>query len=274
MLNSSFDWNGKRSPFIFATENDCLNAVSMLFGYLLTNTAQIFADVRTCWSPEAIKRVTGKNLPGVAQNGLIHLINSGSACLDGTGQQSIVGSAAIKPFWEITDPEVKKCINATLFCPANLEYFRGGGFSTDFTTRGNMPVTMFRLNLIKGLGPVLQIAEGFTVELEDKVHDTLDSRTDPAWPTTWFCPRLTEKEAFKDVYNVMSNWGANHAVVSYGHIGANLMTLASILRIPVCMHNVEPAKIFRPSAWNAFGTSDLECADFRACSNFGALYKK
>ena len=274
MLNSSFDWNGKRSPFIFATENDCLNAVSMLFGYLLTNTAQIFADVRTYWSPEAIKRVTGKNLPGVAQNGLIHLINSGSACLDGTGQQGIDGNAAIKPFWETTDPEVKKCIDATLFCPANLEYFRGGGFSTDFTTRGNMPVTMFRLNLIKGLGPVLQIAEGFTVELEDKVHDTLDSRTDPAWPTTWFCPRLTEKEAFKDVYNVMSNWGANHAVVSYGHIGANLMTLASILRIPVCMHNVEPAKIFRPSAWNAFGTFDLEGADFRACSNFGALYKK
>jgi len=274
ILNSSFDWNGKRSPFILATENDCLNGISMLFGYLLTNTAQIFADVRTYWSPEAIRRVTGKKLSGIAQNGLIHLINSGSACLDGTGQQSIDGNPAIKPFWEITDSEVSKCIDAVLFRPANLGYFRGGGFSADFTTRGNMPVTMFRLNLIKGLGPTLQIAEGFSVELEEKVHDTLDARTDPTWPTTWFCPRLTEKEVFRNVYNVMNHWGANHAAVSYGHIGANLITLASILRIPVSMHNVETAKIFRPAVWNAFGTSDPEGADFRACSNFGALYKK
>jgi L-fucose isomerase len=272
ILNSSFDWNGKRTPYIFATENDCLNGISMLFGYLLTDTAQIFSDVRTYWSPDAIKRITGKNLSGIAEDGLIHLINSGSSCLDGTGEQQINGSPAIKPFWEIKDDELKRCLEATLFRTANLDYFKGGGFSTDFKTRGNMPATMSRLNLIKGLGPVLQIAEGFTVDPGDIVHDVLDNRTDPTWPTTWFVPRLTGKGPFKDVYSVMNNWGANHAAVSYGHIGADLITLASILRIPVFMHNVEEDKIFRPNVWSSFGTVDLEGADFRACKVFGSLY--
>lgn len=274
ILNSSFDWNGIRTPYIFATENDCLNGISMLFGYLLTNTAQIFSDVRTYWSPEAVKRVTGYKLEGIAEMGIIHLINSGSTALDGTGQQEIDGKPAIKPFWEITEDEINKCINATLFRPANLEYFRGGGFSTDFTTRAGMPATMSRLNLVKGLGPVLQIAEGQTIELPDKVHDKLDNRTDPTWPTTWFAPRLNGKGAFTDVYSVMNNWGANHCAVSYGHIGALLITLASILRIPVCMHNIEDKEIFRPSAWNGFGTDNRESADYRACKNFGPLYKK
>lgn len=274
MLNSSFDWNGLRTPYILATENDCLNGVSMLFGYLLTNTAQIFSDVRTYWSPEAVKRVTSYKLAGIAENGIIHLINSGSAALDGTGEQGIDGKPAIKPFWEITENEVKKCIDATLFRPADLGYFRGGGFSTDFTTIGGMPVTMARLNLIKGLGPVLQIAEGFTVELPEKVHYALDNRTNPTWPTTWFVPRLTGRGAFTDVYSVMSNWGANHGAVSYGHIGADLITLASILRIPVCMHNVDENKIFRPAAWNGFGTDNRESTDYRACRNFGPLYGK
>jgi len=274
ILNSSFDWNGLRQPYILATENDSLNGVCMLFGHLLTNTAQIFADVRTYWSPEAIYRVTGWKPEGLAQNGVIHLINSGPAALDGTGEQEIDGKPAIKPFWEITDEEVLKCINATKFCYANVGYFRGGGFSTDFTTRGGMPVTISRLNLVKGLGPILQIAEGYTVELPPHVHDILDRRTDPTWPTTWFVPKLTGRGAFKSVYSVMENWGANHCAITYGHVGDLFITLASILRIPVCMHNVEEERIFRPSAWSMFGTQDLEGADFRACLNFGPLYKK
>ena len=274
ILNSSFDWNGLRIPYILATENDCLNGVSMLFGYLLTNTAQVFSDVRTYWSPEAIERVTGRNLEGIAENGIIHLINSGSAALDGTGQQEINGKPAIKPFWEITEGELKKCISTTLFRPADLGYFRGGGFSTDFTTRSGMPVTMSRINLVKGLGPVLQIAEGKTIELPDKVHDSLDNRTNPTWPTTWFAPRLTGRGAFTDVYSVMNNWGANHGAISYGHIGADLITLASILRIPVCMHNIDESRIFRPSSWNAFGTENKESADYGACRNYGPLYGK
>jgi len=274
MLNSSFDWNGIREPYIVATENDSLNAVAMLFGHLLTNTAQVFADVRTYWSPEAIERVTGYKPEGLAVNGLIHLINSGAAALDGTGEQTKDGKPVMKPFWEITPEEAAKCLDATLWRPASLGYFRGGGFSSDFLSKGGMPITLSRLNLIKRLGPVLQIAEGYTVDLPKEVHDILDKRTDPTWPTTWFAPILTGKGAFKDVYSVMANWGANHGAFSYGHIGADLITLASMLRIPVSMHNVPEEKIFRPSAWSAFGTYDLEGADYRACANFGPLYGK
>ncbi|WP_313893798.1 L-fucose isomerase [Psychrobacillus sp.] len=273
ILNSSFDWNGKRAPYLLATENDSLNGVTMAMGHLLTNTAQIFADVRTYWSPEAVERVTGKKLTGRAENGFIHLINSGSAALDGAGRQKIDGKPAIKPFWEITDEEVKETLENVQWRPASTEYFRGGGYSTDFTTKGDMPVTIARLNYVKGLGPVLQIAEGHTIELEDDMHDTLDLRTDPTWPTTWFVPNLTGEGAFTDVYSVMNNWGANHCVASYGHIGADLIALASILRIPVNMHNVEASSIFRPSAWSMFGTEQSEAADFRACQNFGPLYK-
>lgn len=272
ILNSSFDWNGIRQPFIVATENDSLNGVAMLFGHLLTNTAQIFSDVRSYWSSEAVKRVTGKKLEGLAQNGIIHLINSGSSALDGTGKQRLDGKPAIKPFWEITQHEVEDCLNATKWCPAIKEYFRGGGFSSQFLTEGGMPVTMSRINLVKGLGPVLQLAEGYTVELPEDVDKILQERTNPTWPTTWFVPNLTGEGVFKDVYSVMLNWGANHATVSYGHIGDKLITLASMLRIPVYMHNVSRERIFRPSVWSAFGTSDLEGADFRACKNFGPLY--
>ncbi|MDF9844536.1 MULTISPECIES: L-fucose isomerase [unclassified Paenibacillus] len=272
ILNSSFDWNGRRAPYIVATENDSLNGVTMLFNYLLTNTAQIFADVRTFWSPAAVKRVTGYELEGEAAHGLLHLINSGSAALDGTGEQSVDGKPAIKPFWEITDDEAERCIAETQFRPASQEYFRGGGFSTDYLTKGGMPVTMARLNLVKGLGPVLQLVEGYTIELPEEVHKTLDERTDPTWPTTWFAPKLTNQGSFKTVYDVMNNWGANHGAISYGHIGADLITLASILRIPVSMHNVEESRIFRPRVWSLFGTEDLESADYRACRNFGPLY--
>ena len=273
MLCSSFDWNGIREAFILATENDSLNGAAMLFGHLLTGTAQVFADVRTYWSPDAIKRVTGKQPTGLAQNGIIHLINSGPAALDGTGEQTIDGKPAMKPFWEITPEEAGKCLDATLWRPADAGYFRGGGYSSDFQTRGGMPVTMSRINLVKGLGPVLQIAEGYTVELPQDMHDILDKRTSPTWPTTWFAPVLTGKGAFSDVYSVMANWGANHGAFSYGHIGGDLITLASMLRIPVCMHNVSEDRIYRPSAWSAFGTADLEGADYRACENFGPLYK-
>lgn len=272
ILNSSFDWNGIREAFIMATENDSLNAISMLFGHLLTGTAQIFSDVRTYWSPEAVKRVTGKGLTGKAADGIIHLINSGSTCLDGTGQQKKNGQSILKPFWEISSEEVISCLEATKWCPADLGYFRGGGYSSQFLTEGEMPVTMCRLNLVKGIGPVLQIAEGYTVDLPSDVCKTLDERTSPTWPTTWFTPILTGEGAFKDVYSVMANWGANHGAISYGHIGDELITLASILRIPVNMHNVEEERIFRPSAWNGFGTKDIEGSDYRACKNFGPLY--
>ena len=274
VLNSSFDWNGIREPFIFATENDSLNGVTMLFGHLLSDTAQIFADVRTYWSPEVVKRVTRKTLEGRAAGGAIHLINSGSATLDGTGQQSRDSNPVMKPYWEITPEEVARCLEVTRWCPANLMYFRGGGFSSQFTTRGEMPVTMSRLNLVRGLGPVLQIAEGYTVDLPQDVHDIMTLRTDPSWPTTWFVPILTGDGPFKDVYSVMANWGANHGAISYGHIGDRLITLASMLRIPVCMHNVPPERIFRPSVWSAFGAQDQQGADYRACANFGPTYGK
>ena len=271
-LNSSFDWNGIRQPFIMATENDCLNGVAMLFGHLLTDTAQIFADVRTYWSPAAVKRVTGHTLTGLAENGIIHLINSGAATLDATGQMTKAGQPAMKPFWEITPEDVAKSLSVTDWYPATVEYFRGGGFSSGFLTRRSMPVTMSRINLVKGLGPVLQLAEGTTVDLPEDVYNTLNERTDPTWPTHWFVPNLTGSGPFRDVYSVMANWGANHGAVSHGHIGADLIALAAMLRIPVSMHNVPEERIFRPSAWAAFGAMDPQGADFRACANFGPLY--
>ena len=270
ILCSSFDWNGIREAMVLATENDALNGVMMMFGHLLTGRAQGFSDVRTFWSQEAVKRVTGYDMP---EPGLIHLINSGATTLDATGQQSDAnGNPVMKQFWDITEQEAKACCDATSWVPANLGYFRGGGFSSNFKSRGGMPITLSRMNLVKGLGPVIQIAEGYTAELPEAVHKQLDDRTDPGWPTTWFVPRLTGEGAFKDVYSVMNNWGANHGAFSYGHIGADLITLASMLRIPVCMHNVPEDQIFRPSAWNAFGM-DKEGADYRACANFGPVYK-
>ena len=273
LLNSSFDWNGIREAYVLATENDACNGVAMLFGHLLTNRAQIFSDVRTYWSPEAVERVTGKKLEGKAAGGIIHLINSGATTLDGTGcQKTESGEPVMKPFWEITHEEADDCLKATTWYPANRDYFRGGGFSSNFLSKGGMPVTMSRLNLVKGLGPVLQLAEGWTVEIDSEIHKVLNERTDKTWPTTWFAPRLCDKPAFRDVYSVMNNWGANHGAISYGHIGQDLITLASILRIPVCMHNVEEDKIFRPAAWNTFGM-DKEGADYRACADYGPIYK-
>ncbi|PKQ44444.1 L-fucose isomerase [Confluentibacter flavum] len=271
ILNSSFDWNGIRMPYIVATENDSLNGVSMLFNYLLTNTAQIFADVRTYWSPDAVERVTGWKPEDKASQGFIHLINSGSATLDGTGRMKKNGKPVMKPFWEISEKEKQECLDATTWYPANLGYFKGGGYSSNYLTKGGIPVTMCRINLTKGLGPIIQIAEGWTIDLPEKVHNTLDERTDRTWPTTWFVPELTGEGAFTDVYSVMNNWGSNHGAISYGHIGHDLITLASMLRIPVCMHNVAPERIFRPTAWNSFGM-DIEGADYRACSNYGSLY--
>ncbi len=273
ILNSSFDWNGKRKPFTFATEDDHLNGISMLFNQLLTNRSQIFADVRTYWSPEAIERISGWKPDGILENGAIFLKNSGSCTLDGTGQQTdSEGIPVMKPFWEISDEEVEKMLDATTWYPASLEYMRGGGFSSQFITKANMPVTMSRINIVKGLGPVLQIAEGWTATLPEEVFKLIDGRTDKTWPSTFFVPRITGSGRFKDVYSVMNYWGANHAAISYGHIGADLITLASSLSIPVNMHNVEDEKIFRPSAWSAFG-SDNEGADYRACANYGPLYR-
>ncbi|HEY1844163.1 MAG TPA: L-fucose isomerase [Buttiauxella sp.] len=274
LLNSSFDWNGVRKPFVVATENDSLNGVAMLFGHLLTGTAQVFADVRTYWSPEAVKRVTGSELAGHAKDGIIHLINSGSAALDGACRQlDAQGNPTMKPHWQISQKEADACLQATEWCPAIHEYFRGGGYSSRFLTRGGVPFTLSRVNIIKGIGPVLQIAEGWSVELPKDVHDTLDKRTNETWPTTWFAPRLTGKGPFTDVYSVMGNWGANHGVLTIGHVGADLITLASMLRIPVCMHNVEDGEIYRPSSWAAHGM-DTEGQDYRACQNYGPLYKK
>lgn len=274
-LNSTFDWNGPREPYVFATENDSLNAVSMLFGNLITNTPQLFADIRSYWSPESISRVCdGYELQGKAKNGVIHLKNSGSAALEFAGKLRKDGKPAVKPFWNITEEERQETLKATKWYPGTTEYFRGGGYSSQFYTNAEMPVTMCRINIVDGLGPVLQIAEGYTVALPEDVTKTLDDRTDPSWPTTWFAPHITGKGAFKDVYSVMNNWGSNHGSISYGHIGSDLITLASMLRIPVNMHNVEDDKIFRPSTWNAFGTAENEGADFRACQNFGPLYGK
>ena len=274
LLNTNFDWNGCREPSILATENDSLNGTAMLMAHLLTNRPQIFSDVRTYWSPEAVKRVTGKELTGKAAPGIIHLINSGATTMDGCGQSSDTeGNPVMKPFWEMTEEDEKRCLEHSQWMPADRDYFRGGGFSIHFVSRGDFPATMARINIVDGLGPVLQIAEGWVVDIDPEIHAVLDKRTDPTWPTTWFTPRLDpKKDAFKDVYSVMNNWGANHGAISYGHIGADLITLASMLRIPVCMHNVDDAKIFRPAAWNAFGM-DKEGADFRACANFGPIYK-
>ena len=247
--------------------------MTMLLEHLLTNRSAIFSDVRTYWSPEAVKRVSGKELTGRASGGIIHLINSGATTLDGTGRCSDAeGNPVMKPHWEMTEKDVEACLAATTWYPANRDYFRGGGFSSNFLSKGGMPVTMARLNIVKGVGPVLQLAEGWTVDIDPEIHKIIDKRTDPTWPTTWFVPRLCDKPAFKDVYSVMNNWGANHGAIIFGHIGADLITLASMLRIPVCMHNVDADKIFRPAVWNAFGM-DKEGADFRACQNFGPLYK-
>lgn len=274
LMCTSFDWNGVREAKVLATENDFLNGISMLFGHLLTNRGVMFSDVRTYWSPEAVERVTGKRPEGGAANGFIHLINSGATTLDATGAMSDSdGRPTMKPHWDMTDADAEACLKATSWMPADRDYFRGGGYSSHFVTRGGMPMTMLRLNIVKGLGPVLQIAEGWSVELPEAMHDTLDKRTDPTWPTTWFAPRLDPtKDAFKDVYSVMNNWGANHGAITYGHIGADLITMAAMLRIPVCMHNIEDKDIFRPSCWNAFGM-DKEGADYRACQNFGPMYR-
>lgn len=273
ILNSSYDWTGIRAPYIVATENDAMNGLSMLLGHLMTGSAQIFADVRTYWSPEAVKRVTGHTLEGRAAGGFLHLINSGAATLDGSGRQSRDGKPVMKPWWEVTEQEANDCLAATTWHAGNLEYFRGGGWSSKFLTRGEMPVTMVRLNYAKGLGAALQIAEGWTIDLPEDVHHTLDERTDPTWPTTWFAPRTAESGPFRDAYTVMNNWGANHGSISYGHTGADFMTLASMLRIPVYMHNVPEEQIFRPSVWTEFGANEPMGADFRACAAFGPLYK-
>lgn len=274
MLCTSFDWNGTREARILATENDSLNGVSMLFGHLLTNMGVMFSDVRTYWSPDALQHVTGKTPEGLAGQGFVHLINSGATTLDATGAMCDAdGTPVMKSYWEITPDDVEACLRATNWYPADRLYFRGGGFSSNFLTRGGMPMTMLRVNLIKGQGPVLQLAEGWTVDLDPEVFDIINKRTDKTWPSTWFTPRLdSSKDAFRDVYSMMNNWGANHGAIAYGHIGADLITLASILRIPVCMHNIPDEKIFRPSAWNAFGM-DKEGQDYRACKNFGPLYK-
>ena len=274
IMASTFDWNGKKAPTPFATENDTLNGVAMMLGTLVTGTAPCFHDVRTYWSPEACEREKKKKPEGVAANGFIHRINSGATALDGSGaSKNDKGEGCMKPYWEMTDADIKACLNATDWCRANYEYFRGGGFSSHFRCKAEMPVTMLRVNVVDGIGPVLQIAEGYTANLPDEIHTTIDKRTDPTWPTTWFAPRLTGKGAFKDVYSVMANWGANHGVTVYGHVGADLITLASMLRIPVNMHNVDENKIFRPHAWSAFGTENLESADYRACAEYGPLYK-
>lgn len=272
LLNSSFDWNGIRAPFIFATENDSLNAATMLLGYLLTNTPQVFADVRTYWSPEAVKRVTGHTLTGKAAGGFIHLINSGSAALDASGQVTRDGNPVMKPFWELTSEDAQACLDATTWYPAGTGYMRGGGYSSHFESKGGMPMTMARISMMKGLGPVLQIAEGEFIELPADVSRKLQDRTDPAWPTHWFVPRVTGSGPFSDVYSVMANWSANHGALSFGHNGADLIALASLLRIPVAMHNVPEDQIFRPSSWGMFGAQDPMGADYRACAALGPIY--
>ena len=276
LCNTSFDWNGAREPYILATENDTLNGLSMLFMKLLTNRAQMFADVRTYWSESAVKRVTGYDIEGHAKEagGFIHLINSGACCLEACGEiKDENGNSVIKPWYEMTQKDIDACLKATDWCAADNGYFRGGGYSSHFLTRAEMPATMIRLNIIKGFGPILQIAEGYTVHLPDEVSDVIWKRTDYTWPCTWFTPRITGEGPFKSAYDLMNTWGANHGAISYGHIGADLITMCSMLRIPVTLHNVPDEKIFRPACWNAFGTKDLEAADVKACEVYGPMYK-
>ena len=274
ILCSTFDWNGKREPIAFATENDNLNGATMLMLNQLTGKAPLFSDVRTYWSPEAVKRVTGKELTGVAKDGIIHLINSGATALDANGSaKDENGNGCMKEWWNMTDADIAACAQNTDWCRANYEYFRGGGYSSHFKTAAEMPVTMARLCIVDGLGPVMQIAEGYTAVLDGEIHRKLDERTDPTWPTTWFAPRLTGKGAFTDVYSVMANWGANHGAWIHGHVGKDLITLCSMLRIPVSMHNVEESDVYRPQCWSLFGTADKESADYTACREYGPLYK-
>lgn len=274
ILASTFDWNGRKAPTPFATENDTCNGITMMLGTLVTHSAPCFHDVRTYWSPDACERVTGKRPDGVAANGFIHLINSGATALDGSGaSKNGQGKGCMKPFWDMTDADIAACLDATDWCRADYEYFRGGGFSSHFRCRAEMPVTMLRFNIVEGIGPVLQLAEGYTADLPDEIHGIIDRRTDPTWPTTWFCPRLTGENAFSDVYSVMANWGANHGVTVYRHVGADLITLASMLRIPVTMHNVSLDALFRPHAWASFGTDDTQAADYAACRQYGPLYR-
>ena len=274
ILASTFDWNGRKAPTPFATENDTCNGITMMLGTLVTHSAPCFHDVRTYWSPDACERVTGKRPDGVAANGFIHLINSGATALDGSGaSKNEQGKGCMKPFWDMTDADIAACLDATDWCRADYEYFRGGGFSSHFRCRAEMPVTMLRFNIVEGIGPVLHLAEGYTADLPDEIHGIIDRRTDPTWPTTWFCPRLTGENAFSDVYSVMANWGANHGVTVYGHVGADLITLASMLRIPVTMHNVSLDALFRPHAWASFGTDDTQAADYAACRQYGPLYR-
>jgi len=273
ITNSSFDWHGGRQPIPFATENDTLNGATMLLLNMLTGRAPLFSDVRTYWSPQAAERVTGRKPQGIAKNGFIHLINSGATALDATGaSKDTQGDGCMKEWWNMTEEDISACLEATDWCRADYEYFRGGGYSSHFKTAAEMPVTMARLNIVEGIGPVIQIAEGWTAVLDEDMHRTIDQRTDPTWPTTWFVPRLTGKGAFSDVYSVMANWGANHGAWVYGHIGQDLITLCSMLRIPVSMHNVEDAKVYRPQVWGAFGTQDPETADYRTCREYGPLY--
>jgi L-fucose isomerase len=273
ILNSTFDWNGKRQPFVFATENDSLNGLSMLLLNLVSNKSPVFADVRTYWSPDSIKRTTGYEVTGKAANGFIHLINSGAAALEGNGSvKNEKGESIMKPWWDMTDGDIKAVLDNTKWAPANKQYFRGGGFSSEFSTQGEMPVTMIRVNIVDKLGPVIQIAEGYTVDIPADVNHTLLYRTDPTWPSTWFAPIVTGEGAFEDVYSVMANWGANHGAFTYGHIGADIITLASMLRIPVSMHNVDSRRVYRPHSWSAFGTENLESTDYRACAAYGPLY--
>ena len=274
ILASTFDWNGRKAPTPFATENDTCNGITMMLGTLVTHSAPCFHDVRTYWSPDACERVTGKRPDGVAANGFIHLINSGATALDGSGaSKNEQGKGCMKPFWDMTDADIAACLDATDWCRADYEYFRGGGFPSHFRCRAEMPVTMLRFNIVEGIGPVLHLAEGYTADLPDEIHGIIDRRTDPTWPTTWFCPRLTGENAFSDVYSVMANWGANHGVTVYGHVGADLITLASMLRIPVTMHNVSLDALFRPHAWASFGTDDTQAADYAACRQYGPLYR-
>lgn len=274
ILASTFDWNGAKEPTAFATENDTLNGLSMLLGTLVTNTAPCFHDVRTYWSPQACERVSGSKPQGVAKDGFIHLINSGATALDGSGAaKDKDGNGCMKPFWEMLDSDIKNCLDATDWCRANYEYFRGGGFSSHFRCTAEMPVTLLRLNIVEGIGPVIQLAEGYTADMPNEIHQKIDVRTDRTWPTTWFAPRLTGEGAFTDVYSVMAKWGANHGVTVYGHVGSDLITLASMLRIPVSMHNVPDENVYRPHSWAAFGTQGAESADYAACKQYGPLYK-
>ncbi len=271
VLCSSFDWNGYRGPMFVATENDSKNAIGMLVAGLITGLPQLFADIRTNWTPASIRKVTGKNVDRLCPNGIIDKRNSGAGALDyAIDLYKVAGVSKKKPVQELTavirnDRVIQKkimdaALRATIYMGAELTYFPGDGLSSHFRTPGNLPMTAYRYNTI-GDRLTCSVVEGDTVELPATVADHISNATNRTWPESYWAPRNMSS------FEYMSRIGPNHDANSFGYIGADLITLNAMLRIPVDMHNIDKRDIFRPTLWDRCGADD-----FRACTLLGPLY--